>query len=355
MIKQSGAAICLLFLTLLFVGSCNKKDSNSKPNGNPAITITTPLDEPAYIYVDGKYTGASYPDKKSITVSKGTHTIGLALKNSNKYLLKSAQVSEDISLAFTNADQPAAKVWKALWIGVQTVTATINNTQQQSTFTTDELNTCFDYFQWSISNHFVPYSYGTMNWQVTRQDITAPMPLSNNNDGTGYVLNDATVRNAVAGITPGNYDCVFVCWKQKSGAVDFGGNYFGLAGTDPISTSFKTGFVQVKFTQDPYATLSDKINNYKNNDPGVWIHEWLHTVGEHFYQNKGYMLPLANLGGGFSVHAAESYGYTAPWMNWYKDFVSGRVSSLGGGSYLGIGPEALLKCTVRETAVGCSN
>jgi hypothetical protein len=355
MIKQNGAAICFVLLMSLLAVRCNKKDATSKPNSNPAISITTPLDEPAYIYVDGKYTGASYPEKKSITVTKGHHTIGLALKNSNRYLLKNADVEADISLAFTSADQPVAKVWKALWIGVQTVTGSLNNAPQQSTFTTDELNACFDYFQWSINNLFIPYSYGTMNWQVTRQDIATALPLSNNNDGLGYVLNDATVRNAVAGITPGNYDCVFVCWKQKSGSVDFGGNYFGLAGTDPISTSFKTGYVQVKFTQDPYGTLSDKINNYKNNDPGVWIHEWLHTVGEHFYQNKGYNLPLASLGGGFSVHAAESYGYTAPWMNWYKDFVSGRVPSVGGASYLGIGPEALLKCTVRETAVGCSN
>ncbi|WP_289054218.1 hypothetical protein [Carboxylicivirga marina] len=39
-------------------------------------------------------------------------------------------------------------------------------------------------------------------------------------------------------------------------------------------------------------------------------------------------------------------------MDWYADFMSGRVKDLGAGNtYCGIGPEAFLKYTVRESAL----
>jgi hypothetical protein len=56
--------------------------------------------------------------------------------------------------------------------------------------------------------------------------------------------------------------------------------------------------------------------------PGVWVHDWLHTVSENYFQKKGYVLPTndANL----MAHAAQKYGYTFPWMDCYKDFTSCR-------------------------------
>jgi len=352
--KQLFPVICGMLPLLLF---CSCAKSKAVPNESPRVTIATPGGEPGYIYVDGNYTGTMAPDV--LTLTKGDHVIGIALQNSMIYLRKTLAVSSDTSLQYTLADRPAPKMWKALWVGIHSVTGTINNVQQQATFTNDELDSCYGFFNRSIANDFVPYSYGTMSWQVTRQDIQTPVALTAGS--SGFIVDDASVRNLVQGITPGNYDCVFVCWKQKDGAVDFGSNtgalgfpYFGLTETDPMSAPFKTGYVQVRFTQDPYTNLADKIHHYENTDPGVWIHEWLHSVAEHYYENKGLRLPQP-AGDGLVVHAAQNYGYSAPWMSWYRDLLSGRVPANGGGAYLGIGPEALLKCTVRETATGCAN
>lgn len=271
-----------------------------------------------------------------------------------KYLRKTVDVKAgNNSLNFTLSDAPTPKVWKALWIGVPTVTGTLNGSQQSATFTAAELDSCYSFFTYSINNFFQPYSYQTTKWEITRQDAAAPIQLYINGSGD-YVIEDTTIVRLFPGIVPGNYDCVFVCWKQQDGNTNFGSvgtNYFGLTETNPLAYSFKTGYVQVRFTQAPYPNLSDKIHNYENTDPGVWIHEWLHSVAENFYQSKGLQLPLASLGGGLVVHAAQSYGYSFPWMTWYLDLMSGRVLSTNGITYLGIGPEAFLKCTVRETAV----
>ncbi|NML23839.1 PEGA domain-containing protein [Pseudoflavitalea sp. G-6-1-2] len=336
----------LIAIPVLLASSCKKgDDKKSEPKNTHTISFNTPGNEPGFIYVDGQYTGSKTP--ASIELQPGNHTIGIALQNSFTYLRKETNVSGNATIDFTNADKPAPKTWKALWIGLYETTG-ISATGNCSThFSQSELDAGYDFFNWSLQQHFEKYSYGTMKWEVERKDISVPVSLTRAN-ANWFTVEPSTITALMPQIQPGVYDCVFVFWREKEGSCSFQSNYFGLAWTNPIAEPIKTGYVTVKF--DAGTSITDRINYYKTTDPGVYIHEWLHTTGENFYQNKGLALPAK--AGGYSVHAAEMYNYSFPWMNWYLDFVSGRVPNPSGEpKYLGIGPDGLLRCTVRETAV----
>lgn len=338
--------VCLLILLfVLGLAGCKKSKKPSSVDKAIAITITTPNNEPGYVYVDGRYMGVKTPDK--VTVSPERHIVGVALQNSWIYLRKEIEVTDDGSINFTLADKPVAKTWKALWIGLYETKGNASTGDCSTHFSEAELDAGYEFFQWSLREHFEKYSYGTMKWEVERKDILAPVTL-NKASSSWFTVEPGSITSVLPQIQPGVYDCVFVFWREREGACSFQSNYFGLAWTNPMHETIKTGFVTIKF--DAGTSINDKINSYKANDPGVWVHEWLHTVGENFYQDKGMSLPQK--AGGFSVHAAEVYQYTFPWMDWYKDFIAGRVYDVSGASgYLGIGPEALLKCTVSETAL----
>ncbi|MGJ7032845.1 hypothetical protein [Niabella hirudinis] len=333
-----------LAVVVSFLSACKKDSAPSLPGLVP-VTISTPGGEAGYLYIDGKYTGILVPGTVSFSV--GHHTIGVALKNTEIYLRKTITAAASTPVAFTTADKPAPKTWKALWIGLYETRGNTETGDCSTHFSTADLDAGYNFFTWSLKEHFEKYAYGTMKWEVERRDITVPVTLTKGS--IGYTVEPAAIAALMPQIQPGVYDCVFVFWREKEGACSFPGNYFGLAWTNPMAEALKTGYVTVKF--DPGADIAATINQYKINDPGVWVHEWLHTVGENFYQAKGLNLP--EKAGGFSVHAAEVYHYSFPWMDWYRDFISGRVSNTGGSpAYLGIGPEALLGCTVREMALG---
>lgn len=334
----------LLFPLLLL--SCKKEKKKPVTNPVKTITIKTPANETGYIYVNGSYTGAKAPGTVKLTA--GSYSVAVALQNSWMYLRKQVQVNEDAELTLTIDDRPAVKTWKALWIGLYQTKGNSNQGECITHFTKPELDAGFDFFQWSLQNHFEKYSYGTMKWEVERKDITAPVNLKRSSSNW-FTVEPDTIAALVPEIKTGVYDCIFVFWREKEGSCTFQSNYFGLAWTNPMNEAIKTGFVTVKF--DAATDINERINYYKANDPGVWVHEWLHTVGENFYQGKGMAMPQ-KAGDGLVVHAAEMYGYSFPWMNWYLDFISGRVPNASGSpAYLGIGPEAFLKCTMRETAL----
>ncbi len=337
----------LILVSVLFVSCSKGRDTNK--NATLSLNISAP--EEGFIYLDGSYTGYKAPHE--LPVEKGKHVISVALESSYKYLRKEIDVTEDADVQFAYTDQPEPKIWKALWIGVQEVTGSSSTGLCSTHFSKDELNAGFDFFQWSIKNHFEKYSYGTMKWEIERKDITTPIELHKSSD-TWFTVEPSSVTAILPEIKPGAYDAVFVFWRESDGSCSFKSSYFGLAWTDPMNDPIKTGYITVKF--DAGSDINEKIAYYKNNDPGVWVHEWLHTVGEHYFQDKGRSMPDKGQDG-LVVHAAEKYGYTFPWMNWYEDFMSGKVKDLGGGSvYLGIGPEALLKCSLHETAAGnCDN
>ena len=119
--------------------------------------------------------------------------------------------------------------------------------------------------------------------------------------------------------------------------------FIGIAWFDVTALDSNASYYTIRYYHD----LEGTINEAMENDPGMFIHEWLHNVAEIFYPNRGIKVPQEN---GQVVHAAGKYAYTYPWMTWYHDLISGQVRD--GTTYSGIGPDAFLDCTVRESAVG---
>jgi hypothetical protein len=149
-------------------------------------------------------------------------------------------------------------------------------------------------------------------------------------------------------VQPGEYDTVFFFWREQEGYCSFKSSYFGLAWLEPTSDDArKTGYVTVKFNPGE-KSVAGRIEQYLVEDPGVWTHEWLHVVIEKFYPNMQVKTPLPPKDK-LILHSAGAYGYKYPWLEWYKDLISGQVPL--GQEYSGIGPEALLNCTVRKHAL----
>lgn len=341
--------LTILISGLLFLGSCESSSNKMTTPITPLVKITS--SESGWIYLDGKYTG--YKTPKELIVSQGEHTIGVALEKSYKYLRRSIVVGDkktELHLNKNNLQQ--AKIWKALWIGIRESQGVVAGNTVSTHFSKEELDAAHNYFQWSLREHFEKFSYGTMKWESERIDLSEPVALSHKKNGW-YVLESATIYSHLPNIKDGDYDCIFTFWREKEGTVSFASSYFGLGWTNPMSEAKKIGYVTIKF--DARENIADAINHYKNNDPGVWVHEWLHTVGENFFQDKGLRLPQKG-GDGLVVHGAEVYHYSYPWMNWYRDFISGRVKDNSSGQiWVGIGPDAFMECNLRETATGdCS-
>lgn len=331
---------------MISAAACKKNTTSELPAATGTVIIT-PGNETGFVYIDGKYSGYKTTDK--VILPAGNHAIGVALQHSWQYLRKETGGTAGNTLEFTLADKPAPKKWKALYVGLYE-TKGLSATGECSThFTKEELDAGYAFLQWSLREHFEKYSYGTMQWEVERKDVTTPVTL-NRGGAAWYTVEPGAITKEIPAITPGAYDCVFVFWREREGGCSFQSNYFGLAWTNPMNETIKTGFVTIKF--DAGTGVAGRISHYEANDPGVWVHEWLHTTGEEFYQAKGLSLPQK--AGGFAVHAAETYGYTFPWMHWYLDFMAGRVPGAAGQGYLGIGPEAFLRCTVRETALNAA-
>jgi hypothetical protein len=281
-------------------------------------------------------------------MKRGVHVVGVATEKSNQYLRKEFSLNEGTEINLSINDQPDPKVWKALWVGVHEVTGLSSNGHCSSRFSKEELNAGYEFFMWSIENHFEPFTYNTVKWDVERKDIQLPIQLHKASN-TWFTLEPNSITELIPDIKPGEYDAVFVFWPEQDGDCSFESSYFGLAWTDPMNDPIKTGYITIKF--DAGSDINEKIAWYKNNDPGVWVHEWLHTVGENYYQDLGVSMPEKG-DDGLVLHAAEKYGYSYPWMDWYKEFKGGQVRDQKNGSlFLGIGPETFLKNSLREVAV----
>lgn len=334
--------VSLHIVALLILCGCSKAQDVVKPIIRLNVFISLESGAAGYIYLDGKFTGKKTPNQ--IYIDKGKHTISVADPSAAVYFRKEAVVTKDTTIKLINADTPTPRTWKALWIGVHEA---VNPNGGSTHFSTEDLNSAYDFFKWSIAEHFEKYSFGTAHWDVERLDINDPISLIQS--GSNQIIPFQNINNKISSIAPGAYDCVFVFFRQQEGTCAHIGNYFGLAWCDPLREIEKTGYVIVKF--DVGNSIQDKIISYKSKDPGIFFHEWLHTVGESYYSSLGYNLPIP-AGDGLRVHAAEIYGYTFPWLDWYKDFLAGKVMSKNGVGYCGIGPEALLNSSVRKTALG---
>lgn len=310
------------------------------------VLVTAP--EVADIYVDGKFTGRKTPAMISLTA--GDHLIGTGLSESRQYLRRSIQVSDEpIAISLVETDRVEANTWKALFVGVSEAYGVSPSGECSTHFTEQDLNDAFEFFKWNLQSHIEPFSFHTIQWDIARQDLKKPAQLTKTNNGW-YTLESPEGLAEIENLKPGDYDVVFVFWRAEEGNCNFESSYFGLAWLDPTSMDTQhTGYITVKFNPGEM-TVVEKLDEYKRNDPGVWTHEWLHVVIEQFYPDLGVDVPTPAEGGdGLVLHAAGAFNYEFPWMKWYEDLIGGKVRE--GSKYVGIGPDALLKCSIRGAAL----
>jgi hypothetical protein len=292
-----------------------------------------------YIYVDARYTGLEVPGPIEIEI--GPHRIGVGLVG-GAYLLSDVDLAADTcQVVLDELDQIEPRTWRALWIGVADAQATVDDQLCETHATAEDLDASYGFFVESLQDQIEAYAFRAIEWEIERRDTTMPVTVSGGDDWFDIQPND--VFEITFDMVPGEYDAIFVFWKSQGDGCVIPGAYLGL-GWSPQPATWWSGFVTIKFETDD---IPGQIDYFQSSDPGPWTHEWLHTVCEGFYQGLGAELPAPD--DGLVVHAAEEYGYEFPWMTWYEDLIGGRVA--GEDQYLGIGPEALNACTVREEAV----
>lgn len=313
-------------------------------SGNVAITAVSE----GSIYINGQYTGKKTPNM--ISLKPGEHTVSVGLDIERIYLKKTLKITNNktINVDFNLKDRQSPSLWKALFVGVPTVFGESATGQCSTHFTKQDLDDAFDFFQMNMKEHIEPFSYGSIKWEIERRDLTKPVELTHNPKNGWYTLEAAQALVELDNVKPGEYDTVFLFWREEEESCSFKSSYFGLAWLEPTSEDTRqTGYVTVKFNPKKIGVKA-RINEYLADDPGVWTHEWLHVVIEQFYPNLHVKTPIPPKGK-LILHAAGAYNYKYPWLEWYKDLISGQVP-LGQG-FSGIGPEAFLNCTVRMHAL----
>jgi PEGA domain-containing protein len=326
----------LLIFTFIIVLGCNS-DSDSTPQKLIIHKLLIATNEiGSAIYLNGVYTGKVTPSE--IAVEVGEHMIGIGLKNSRNYLRKTVTVdssteSLNVTLNNTNLQQP--KIWKALFIGVNKVS--VNMGSCVSEYSTAELDLAYDFFNWSFKKKVENYSYNTIKWKIDRRDIDSDTVILNNEN----LITPAIIDSYITDINKGDYDLI-VTFFRGSQQNCFVADFIGIAWYNVTELNSDASYYTIRY----YDAIENAIKNAKNNDPGMFIHEWLHTTAEIFYPNRGEIVPKEN---NQVVHAAVKYGYSFPWMTWYEGIISGQIKE--GNTYTGIGPDAFLACSVRESAL----
>ena len=348
-IKLKALYYLLVIGSFSFLGCDKDEDLNNLKAAEESSTSKTQADnvsvssieDGASIYIDGFYTGETTPSTLNLPI--GEHVIGVGLNNSERYLRKTINVTStegllEVSLNEDDLQQP--KKWKALFVGFNNAT----NGSCTTTYSREELQLGYDFFTDTFQEYLEPYSYNTMEWEFEKCFLGAPVRLSNDNLVTPPVFDAISEVN----INPGDYDLIITFFRGQQTDCTIGG-FLGIAWFDVNIGNSDASYFTIRYHDD----IEGRINWARNNDPGVYIHEWLHTVAESFYPDRGYPAPRIPATREV-VHAAGLFNYSFPWMTWYRDLIRGQVND--GGVYKGMGPDALLECTVRENALGqCPN
>lgn len=340
-------AVLCIFSTITRGQNSSQKTNKFEVSENTKKEFLITAPEEGGVYIDGTFTGQKTPC--TIEISKGEHTIGVGLENKRIYLRKKIQTEKlsDTIIRLTEKDKQSPSIWKALFVGVPEVYGKSITGECSTKFSQKDLDNAYDFFKYNLQEQIEPFSYGTVKWEIERKDLTKPVELTKKENGW-YTLEANQGLEELENVKPGMYDTVFLFWREQEGDCSFKSTYFGLAWLDPSSLETrKTGYVTVKFNPGDIGVAST-LDNYKKNDPGVWTHEWLHVVIEQFYPKRNVKVPFPSKNK-LILHMAEAYGYRFPWMNWYEDLISGRVAL--GKTYTGIGPDTLLNCTVRNSAL----
>jgi hypothetical protein len=302
------------------------------------LALQAPLD--GDVFVDGLFTGSTVPTV--LTLEPGEHRIGVGTTD-DRYLLHSITVSEGDDQCELSLDEDhllPPKIWKALYVDIPTIQGQENGCLVEPSEA--ELDAMYRFFEGSIVQ-LEAHSYNAMAWEITRVRTTEPAVIDG---GSGnFVLEPSDLGDAFSSSSPGDYDTIFTAWKaQGDDGCVLDAWYFGLGWT-PQEATKQMGFVNLRFqTNDVVA----QVEYYSSVDPGGNEHEFLHTV-EGYYPGLGSTLPEP--AGGFPLHAAEVYGYTHPWLDWYADFIRGKVADLDGDGWLGIGVEQLNRCSTADAVL----
>ncbi len=343
-----GHLILVLLVLICFAcGGGNTSKTNIKPNEpktESGSKIVLSVDAPevgSAIYLNGEYTGEVTPAE--ILLDAGEYSVGVGLKESRQYLKTTLSVVADtgpMSISLDSTHLQPAKVWQALFIGVNQVQTPAGTCVSE--YSSQELDAAFEFFIWSFKQRVEGYSYNTMQWQFDRRDISDQVvTLSDEN-----LITPEIIDNYISDVSKGSYDLIVSFFRGGAGSDEgcFIDDFKGIAWYDYRVLNSDASYFTIRYYDDVQGNIdASKLNDA---DPGMFIHEWLHTTAEWFFPDRGYTMPIDN---GQVVHAAGAYNYSFPWMTWYRDLISGQVKQ--GNHYVGIGPEAFLACTVRESAL----
>jgi hypothetical protein len=317
--------------------SSEGEETGSQASCAPQVDISGP--EAGDLFVDGLYTGTAAPGL--LDLASGAHRI--AIGTPNGYFTRSIEIESDAEpceLILGDEDRLEAREWKALYVDIPSLRGVENGCQVDASQA--ELDAMYDFFQDNMHALGSTNSYQTMSWNITRVAAAGTVDVGG---GAGdYTLNPSDLGPVFDDLSPGDYDTIFVGWKAQGADCVLDAWYVGLGWTPQAETK-QMGFANLRLQADDIVA---HVQSLASNDPGGFLHEFLHTV-EVYYAQLGANMP--DPAGGFPLHAAEVYGYSFPWLTWYEDFMRGKVEDTVGGGYRGITPELMHGCTTRDAVL----
>lgn len=299
-------------------------------------------EEPGAIYIDGRWTGQSSP--ADLPVSAGTHDIAVGTSSTNRYLTRKVTLSgQGDAVSLTQADATPPKEWPVLFIGVRKINVNYKDSTGKDRncnlgVSDRDLDAAYDNFIWSSHEHFEKYAFNTIRLKVDKVYTTKDVVTLSGNQ-SGYYLRPGDVSEIMKAVPVGKYKTIYVYWHNgETLGCDLTANYFGLAWGPNSSDQKGAGWINIKVHDT--SDIPELWQRTARNDPGIWLHEWLHTI-ERTAEVAGYPIPAPREGDPSPLHAAPKYGYSSPWMDWYRDFLRGSV--LYQRQYYGITPDFLIK------------
>ncbi len=340
---------------LLAGGGCKRGDTGALTASPPTTDSAAPADseppapaEPCAgldltgpagaIYVDGVYSGASAPGP--LALSPGVHRVAIG---ADSYFARDVTIEADgltCALELGEADQVAPRTWRALYVDIPSLRGVENACEVSASQA--ELDAVYGLFASNMNELSQVAAYQTITWEITRVSTSGTVEVDG---GAGnYQLEPADLGSVFDDLEIGEYDLIATGWKAEGDGCVLDAWYVGLGWT-PQDATRQMGFANLRL-QSP--DLVSYVEQARNSDPGGFLHEWLHTVEVHF-GDIGAEMPTP--AGGFPLHAAEDYGYSYPWLDWYADFMREQVPDEDGSGFLGITPEKLMSCTLSDVAL----
>ncbi len=299
------------------------------------LEITAPAGD---VFVDGRYSGLTAPTL--LNLEPGTHRVAVGSDAYYLHTFETAPHHGSCSVSFGEPQKLAPRLWKALHVDIPSIRGVETDCLVEPNLA--ELDAVYSLFESNLVGLGQAHSYQSLVWEITRVSTTGTVDITG---GAGsYTLRPGDLGDVFALLDIAEYDTIFSGWKAQGENCVLDAWYVGLGWT-PQDETKQMGFANLRL-QAP--NLVSHVEHLQSNDPGGFLHEWLHTV-ELYYEELGANMPEP--AGGFPLHAAEVYGYTFPWLDWYEDFTRGKVVDLQGQGYRGMTPELMHRCTTRDAVL----